>query len=112
MKKFLFLPLLALISLPLFAMPAAGDQLIQSLVSKNQEFKKMVEQQTSDGFFSNYDRLSIELINASEEIKERCNEWSRSGSFLKVEFKTIQGIVKTEYFSTPESAKQLKKCRN
>jgi hypothetical protein len=114
MKKTMIAFVCLALSLPAAALPVRSDFLMSSTLGKSSPLKYLVDQilQKADNheipaFYS----LKIEAMNATEELKTLCREYSRTAGFLKLEIDF--GLeVKSYFFSTRETAEDLKLCQN
>src|SRR5688572_16609235 len=105
MRK-IYASLLALtLSLPAFSMPSPADALVSGLLTKNADFRGLLNrfstEDDSNPWASKFDAVSAEVVIATETLKMHCDQWSRSGSILKVELTKGGNSVGTYYFSTP-----------
>lgn len=117
MKKLLSLFAIFGVSVSAWAIPQASDQVIAELLTNNKEFKQLMDDTKSQGILaeSNFQEVSVRLL--TEEIGiEECKEeggYSRSGTILVVTLTNNfveEDKVTTVYFSTPQDAKDLKRC--
>lgn len=105
MKKLLLIATF-LISSTTMAMPISTGLAIQGLM-QNSEYQLLVNENTYVGF----DFINIEKVTVTMSLVERCPNFSRSGTILKVTIGT-KGLYdwRTRYFSTPRNAEDFILC--
>lgn len=100
--KFTSALILALsLALPGLSLPAMSNQLINGLM-QNAAFKALLEE-------THFEALEIARIPLSDELRQKCQEYSRSGAALSVNIKVKKNLINF-IFVTPESENDLRLC--
>lgn len=113
MKKILPALTCLFIALPAFSLPERADKIIISSLTTIEKLLTEISSSEANNNFNqaSFDSIQIKRIPANTGLRRFCNEYSRSASFLELTVNPTTN-AKAYYFSTSESADQLKLCRH
>ena len=99
----------ALLAMPLFAIPPSTDKMIRSLVKEETSLASVLDAlmtTTADTpFGSAFESVSIKKVLLTEELRDRCNNRSKSGAVLEVTIQSEGG--NSTYFLSTEGGSPL-----
>ena len=111
MKKILLTLTCLLIALPAFSLPERADKIIISSLTNIEKLLTEISNSEANSNFNQatFNSIQINRVPANISLRNFCNEFSRSASFLELIVNPTTNAI-AYYFSTGESAADLKLC--